>query len=177
MRMSNRPAGGARRRAFPLALIGLLVALAPAATPPAPAAAQVPPADEIAARHARLSSELMSPYCRGLTLADCPTSGAAEMRAQIKAWLEEGRSDAWIEDTLVAEWGESILGAPRFRGFRGMLVWLMPGALLIVGGLVLARMLARRGAAPPERASPPVTGEADDDARRRVEAELAELER
>lgn len=169
-----------RTRSFGLA--GILFALAvlaaaqPGATAPPGTVPQTPAADDIAATHARLASELMSPFCRGLTLADCPTSGAAEMRTQIRTWLEEGRSEDWIKDTLVAEWGEWILGAPRFRGL-GLIAWIAPAVVLLVGFVFVGRMLARRQ---PVAAGGPVAGPPPapaDEVQRRVEQELAELDR
>lgn len=93
--------------------------------------------EEIARLHAKLSREIMSPFCAGLTLANCPTSGAARMRDDILGWLQEGRSESWILDRLVETWGESVLGAPRFSGI-GLVAWLAPALALIAGGVFLA---------------------------------------
>jgi cytochrome c-type biogenesis protein CcmH len=98
--------------------------------------------EELRAVHSRLVAELMSPFCHGLTLENCPTSGAAEMRDQIWTWLVQGRSEEWIVDTLVDEWGETILGAPRFRGI-GVVAWLAPAAVLLIAGAGLVYWLRR----------------------------------
>ena len=92
---------------------------------------------EIARLHAKLAREIMSPFCAGLTLENCPTSGAARMRSDILGWLQEGRSERWILDRLVETWGESVLGAPRFSGI-GLVAWLAPALALIAGGIFIS---------------------------------------
>lgn len=90
----------------------------------------------------RMITELMSPYCHGLTLADCPTQGAAELRDQVKSWLVDGRSEDWILDQLEMEYGPSILGAPRMRGI-GLLAWLAPPIFFIFGAIGVVIFLRR----------------------------------
>ena len=133
----------------------------------------------------RLQTSIMSPYCQGLTLADCPTSGAVAMRQRIHTWLEEGRSSEWIVNELAGEYGEWIRSAPRFAGF-GLLAWLAPGVALILGGVWVGGYMRRNTkprpdvqASPSEQAGTSAQPQADteDEARlreieERVEAEL-----
>ena len=105
----------------------------------------------------RLQTSIMSPYCQGLTVADCPTSGAVTMRARIHTWLEEGRSSEWIMNELAGEYGEWIRSAPKFAGF-GLLAWLAPGAALILGGVWVGGYM-RRNTKPQTQAGGP--GDAD----------------
>ena len=130
-------------------------------------------AQQVEVEYRRLVGEIMSPFCQGLTLENCPTSGAAEMREQIRAWLLEGRSADEIVDTLAQEWGEGILGTPRFRGL-GILAWTLPGVALLRGGLALVRWLRRRTGSEPLPAMP--TPERLARIRLRVEQDLAALE-
>lgn len=155
-------------------MIAVLLLVAGALLQPAEAADELvirTPA-EIAAIQARLVGELMSPYCAGLTLENCPTSGAAAMREQIGLWLQEGHTETWILDTLVAEWGEAILGAPRFRGL-GMVAWLAPAVVLAVTTLGLVTWLRRQGRPGP---APAPVAPAAEALRRRVEEEIARLD-
>ncbi|MGD8328282.1 MAG: cytochrome c-type biogenesis protein CcmH [Acidobacteriota bacterium] len=94
----------------------------------------------------RMITELMSPYCHGLTLADCPTQGAAELRDQVKAWLIDGRSEDWILDQLEAEYGPSILGVPRMSGI-GILAWVVPPLFFVLGAIGVVIFLRRHGPA------------------------------
>ena len=89
-----------------------------------------------------LQTSIMSPYCQGLTLADCPTSGAVALRQRVHTWLEEGRSADWIVDELAGEYGEWIRSAPEFSGF-GLLAWLAPGAALILGAVWIGGYMRR----------------------------------
>ena len=137
---------------------------------------------EIQAVHSRMVAELMSPFCHGLTLDNCPTSGASQMRDQILAWLVEGRSEDWIVETLVEEWGETILGAPRFRGV-GIVAWLAPGVVLLVAGVGLVFWLRRSTASVPTPVAasgqglhrPRSAGQEDDPLLRRVDEEVGAL--
>lgn len=130
-----------------LVLIVLAAAVLAAAPPAAGLQDEEPFVDytpeELEAAFQRLQTNIMSPYCQGLTLADCPTSGAVAMRQRIRAWLEEGRSEEWIMEQLVAEFGEWIRSAPAFAGF-GLLAWLAPGAALVLGGIWLGTYVRRQ---------------------------------
>lgn len=144
---------------------------------PAAAVAEIPDDEQLRAIHSRLVSELMSPFCHGLTLANCPTSGAAGMRDQIWSWLLEGRSEEWIVDTLVDEWGETILGAPRFRGI-GLVAWLAPAILLVAAGAGLVWWLRRsvgRAVEAPGSVLPASAGGRDDVLEQQVEREIDAL--
>jgi cytochrome c-type biogenesis protein CcmH len=116
-----------------------------------------------------ISSQIMSPFCPGVTLHECPSEQAIELRERIVAWAAAGWSRDRILDTLEAEFGPQIRAVPPAEG-RGLLAWLLP-ALGAVAGVALAWTLARRwssrNSAPPPRAS--------EEDRRRVNAELARL--
>lgn len=129
-------------------------------------------AQQVEAEYRRLVGELMSPFCQGLTLENCPTTGAAEMREQIRVWLLEGRPADEIVDALAEEWGEGILGVPRFRGL-GVLAWTLPGVALVLAGLTLIRWLRRQASSE----SPPAMAETERlaEIRIRVERDLAAL--
>jgi cytochrome c-type biogenesis protein CcmH/NrfF len=140
------------------ALALMLVALAPAAAYAAP--------EDVANA---VAHEVMSPYCPGVTLHDCPSSEAQEMRETIVAWAEEGMTKDAIIDRLEDEFGPSVRAVPRAEG-AGLLAWLLPG-LAVAGGAVAAALLARRWArrGPPPAAAAPA---ADPGATARLKAEL-----
>ena len=119
----------------------------------------------------RLVREIMSPFCHGLTLDNCPTKGAADMRAQIRAWLIDGKDRVWIEDQLIAQYGPSVLGAPRMTGW-GLLAWVTPPLALFFGFVGVVSFLKRRqGERGDEDAPQPAT-----DAPAANDGELSEIE-
>lgn len=94
--------------------------------------------DETAAQ--ALFGQLMSPFCRGLTLAACPSPGADSLRRDIGTRLDAGESPRAIKAAYAADWGEQMLGAPPVRRW-GIVLWTLPGAMLVVGGLAVALWL------------------------------------
>jgi cytochrome c-type biogenesis protein CcmH/NrfF len=119
--------------------------------------------DSDTARQAhRISQELMSPYCPGRTLSDCPSPDAAALRQEVRERLEAGVPERELRQDLARRYGDALIGVPR-----GRLGWLLPALLLAAGAGALAFALRRlsrpRGAA--ELARDP------------LEPELAELAR
>ncbi|HEX2057257.1 MAG TPA: cytochrome c-type biogenesis protein CcmH [Actinomycetota bacterium] len=108
-----------------------------------PGVAQANPEDVANA----VAQEVMSPYCPGVTLHDCPSSSAREMRAEITTWARAGMSKDEIIDRLEDEFGPSIRALPTGGG--GLLAWLLPAIALVAGAagaIVLARRWSQRGA-------------------------------
>jgi cytochrome c-type biogenesis protein CcmH/NrfF len=138
----------------------LLVALAPAA-----GAAPADTANWIA-------RNIMSPYCPGVTLHDCPSSEAIAMRTRIEGWAEDGMSRTAIMDRLVDEFGPSIRAAPPTEG-AGLLAWILPGLAVIAGGAI-AYLAARRWNARPPPEVAPASALSDDD-RNRLDADLRQV--
>ena len=60
-----------------------------------------------------ISNEIMSPYCDGVTLHDCPSQEALDLRDRIEAWVSQGQSRTQIMRHLEREFGAGIRGAPR----------------------------------------------------------------
>jgi cytochrome c-type biogenesis protein CcmH/NrfF len=165
-----------RRAALALAIAWLVAAPALAADPPEPAqtpAAAPPDADPGAAPSwgYELAAELMSPFCPGRTLADCPSPAAANIRMWILVQAAAGRTKEDVEDELLARYGDRIRSAPKAEGF-GWAAYLVPLGVFVGGGLLVVYVLRRmtRGAPP---APPPTARTADPELERRVDEELA----
>lgn len=108
-----------------------------------------------------LANELMSPFCPGRSIADCPSPQAQTLRMWLIVQESSGRPRAEVEAELVARYGESVLGAPRARGF-GLTAYAIPAVVVAVGAGVLAWFLRRQtriskpaGAALPSAAPDP----------------------
>lgn len=168
MRTSYRLSGVLRWMPSSLALAALLLAAAPAL-------AQSPPAVDKADAQAEaqvLFREVMSPFCPGLTLADCPSPNAFELRKDIQARLERGESRDAIVDALVAQYGTELLSDPSDTPI-GRVVWGVPFLLaaLAAGGLAfLVRRMTHGQSA--ETAS----GNETAAVRERLDEELAALD-
>jgi cytochrome c-type biogenesis protein CcmH len=143
-------------------LLGVGLALAPSAH-----------ADE-ASYSLELWNGLMSPYCPGRSLMDCPSGQATELREWIAAQEQAGRSRQEVEDELYAQFGDVILQAPKAQGF-GIAAYLMPIVALCVGGGIVWIFLRRQVAAgattgaSPTRRGPAVL---DPEVERRIDEEL-----
>jgi cytochrome c-type biogenesis protein CcmH len=166
---------------------GLVVVSAIALGPLTPAAShpQVP-ADSSVVRGwddtqaQRLFGQLMSPFCPGLTLAQCPSPGADSLRRDIRSRLAFGETPQAITTAYASDWGEQMLGAPPVHDW-GVLLWSLPGVLLVLGGVALALWLPalrRRGAAAGE-AGPGAEGgtPVEPALRRRLDEELEAFEK
>jgi cytochrome c-type biogenesis protein CcmH/NrfF len=132
--------------------------------------------EEISQMALALFTRLMSPYCPGASLRDCGSGQAEVLRGRVRDWLREGRDEAWIENQLVAEFGENILGAPRFKGV-GIIAYVAPILALLIGLAIVLRFVeSQKSAAPPadEDAGlrPPNSYTPSDEMRRRVREEL-----
>jgi cytochrome c-type biogenesis protein CcmH len=151
-----------RRLALPIAVAALLAlgalvlfdALGPA------------PASTRAEQAAQIAGELRCPDCQSLSVAESQTAAAAAIRRQIVALLDAGQTPEQVRQHFVDRYGEWILQAPR-----SPLVWLLPGAAVLLGIGILAWWL-RRGGAAQVPAAPP----AGDPIRDRIRDEVEQLD-
>lgn len=121
----------------------------------------------------RLSYEIMSPFCPGVTLHDCPSDEATELRNQIARWASSGWSRDRIMARLRSEFGPQILAVPPADEGAGLVAWLAP-VLLAVVAAVLVPALSRRWSTRRSREEGPEPSAED---RRRVAAELDRFRR
>jgi cytochrome c-type biogenesis protein CcmH/NrfF len=120
----------------------------------------------------QLSKEVMSPYCPGRALSDCPSPQAADLREWIVEQENAGVSRSEVEQELFRVFGDQLLQAPRAKGM-GLVAYLIPAAAFAAGGVLLVFFLRRQrlavgGSSPaPVPAAPP-----DPDLEKVVEEEL-----
>jgi cytochrome c-type biogenesis protein CcmH/NrfF len=114
---------------------GLLVAL------PASVAAAADPAEP--GWSYGLWNELMSPFCPGRSLADCPSEQAEKLRVWIVAQEEQGRAKDDVTAELFQSFGDVLRQAPAAEGI-GLAAYLVPVAIFGAGGGLVALFLARR---------------------------------
>ena len=110
----------------------------------------------------------------------CTTS--PRLHQQVVALYESGSDAREILDTFVAQYGERALMAPEPKGFN-LAGYLLPGALILLVGSILAWVIGRRfrlasteGAGPEATAGMPAPEELSSEARDRLRRALAEVE-
>jgi len=118
-----------------------------------------------------LAHELMSPYCPGRALPDCPSSQAADLRRWIVAQEEAGRSEEDVMAQLVARFGEEVLQRPRATGF-GLAAYVMPLVAVAVGASLLMRFLRRQRTGATPASGTPRLAPVDPELERIVEQEF-----
>jgi cytochrome c-type biogenesis protein CcmH/NrfF len=101
----------------------------------------------------QLSKEVMSPYCPGRALSDCPSPQADELRQWIAEQEKAGASRSEVEQELFRVFGDQLLQAPRAEGM-GLVAYLIPALAFAAGGALVVFFLRR------QRASPGVPGTA-----------------
>ena len=96
-----------------------------------------------------VSGQIMSPYCPGVTLHDCPSDAAVALRDRIESMAARGLGRAEIIAMLEREYSESIRAVPPASG-TGLGAWLLPGLAALAGG-VMGWLLLRRWVRIPTR--------------------------
>ena len=103
-----------------------------------------------------LAEDFACPVCAGQSVAESDVPVAREIRRQVAVWVDEGRSDAYIRDQLVAAYDVDIDYNPSGSGITS-LVWILP--VLAGGGIatvLVATLRSGRGPAQTEEARPAV---------------------
>ena len=120
-----------------------------------------------------MANELMSPYCPGRSVADCPSPQAQTLRMWLIVQEASGRPRAEVEAELISRYGESMLGAPRAKGF-GLTAYLIPVAVVAAGAVLLTWFLRRQTRAAPAAMPAPPSARLDPELERLVDEQLAE---
>lgn len=94
-----------------------------------------------AAAH-KIYDQVLSPFCAGRLLSDCPSQASADLKREIYQKLENGQSpDSVIQDLYVI-YGAKIKAVPGHSGFD-LVAWLAPLFFFVGGGVLLAIWLKR----------------------------------
>ena len=87
-----------------------------------------------------IEGQVWSPYCPGRLLIDCTTTQARELRNDIAEKINDGESDTEVLAWVRSEYGPRSIARPETSG-TGLIVWLMPAVIFIVGAFVVVRFL------------------------------------
>lgn len=94
-------------------------------------------------RYHDLTATLRCPKCENQAIGDSESPIAGDMRERVYAQLQDGRSDKEILDFMVNRFGDYVLYNPRLEG-RTYLLWGLPGALVLLGGLLVVFLVRSR---------------------------------
>ena len=154
----------------PSRLVKLVLAALAALVLAGPAAACKPQASQ-----AYLETRLVCITCH-TTLDESDSPFAVEMKTEIARQIKACRTNSQIIDSMVAEFGPSVLSTPQTHGFD-LLAWILPLGGIVLGAAALgfgARYWSRtRTSASDESTQSPVLAAEDE---RRVDEELARFD-
>lgn len=95
------------------------------------------------ARMMAIASELRCLVCQNQTIADSHADLAVDLRRQVREMLQAGQTDQQIAEYMTARYGDFVLYRPPFKAMTALL-WLGPGAMVLIGLGALFVVLRRR---------------------------------
>ena len=91
-------------------------------------------------RAENIGKQIRCPACEGESIAESPSSYAADMMAYVREMVAQGLSQQQVLDRLMASYPNSQLLDPPFSATTALL-WALPLAALLTGvGLALSRL-------------------------------------
>jgi cytochrome c-type biogenesis protein CcmH len=108
---------------------------------------------ELEARMMRIASELRCLVCQNQTIADSHADLAVDLRGQVREMLQKGQSEQQVIEYMTARYGDFVLYRPPFKATT-VLLWVGPGAMVLFGLFVLARVLRQRSRMPADQFDP-----------------------
>ena len=118
-----------------------------------------------------LANELMSPFCPGRTLAECPSGKADSLRMWIIVQEAAGRPRGEVESELYERYGDIIRPAPLAQGI-GLAAYIAPVVVFLLGCVVVVAFLRVQKRRPRE-ATPAFAASSDPELERILDEELA----
>lgn len=94
------------------------------------------------ARYQALTRQLRCLVCQNESIADSQATLAGDLRREIRAMLQAGRSDTEIRRFMTDRYGEFVLYDPPLS-LSTLGLWFGPAVLLVIGAVVLFRRLRR----------------------------------
>lgn len=97
-------------------------------------------------RFQQLTAELRCPMCQNETLADSNAPIARDLRHQVFALMQQGKSDDEIKQYLVDRYSDYVLYDPPVNAATWLL-WFGPLLILLIGSVVVAVTIRKRARA------------------------------
>ncbi len=124
-------------------------------------------------------------YCGcGMTIQGClggmTCSESRAVSKEVAALVESGKNKTAVIQAMVAQYGERILAAPTKEGFN-LTAWILPFVALVVGGFIVAKVIAGWKQQAQQTSPPPATKAEErassDPYQERLERELREYDK
>jgi cytochrome c-type biogenesis protein CcmH len=97
-----------------------------------------------AAEKAReIEDNLIAPCCWSQPVSQHYSEVSEQIRQEVRAMVDAGKSRDEILDYYVAKYGERILATPRAKGFNA-LAYILPWTALALGAVLLIALLRKR---------------------------------
>ncbi len=100
----------------------------------------------------KITDQIICPCSCGEVLTGCTCETGKEMKGFVESSLKGGKSKDQVVQSLVAQYGEVVLGAPKAKGFN-LVVWVAPFLATLVG-FTIAFFVLRRWAARKQALAP-----------------------
>ena len=104
-------------------------------------------------RFRALTSELRCVMCQNQSLADSNAMIAGDLRKEVFALMQEGKTDAEIKAFLTERYTDFVLYDPPLQS-KTWLLWFGPLAILLAGVIVVIMIVRRRAAGPDQTPTP-----------------------
>jgi len=98
---------------------------------------------EMQARYQQIIAEVRCVQCQNQNIKDSNAMIAKDLRREIRRLMTEGKTDTEVFDFLAARYGDFVLYRPRASGMT-LLLWIAPGLLLLIGGIIVFRVVRKR---------------------------------
>lgn len=99
-----------------------------------------PPAQD---RAQEIGSLIRCPVCNGESIAESPAPLAQAMMDVVREGIDDGLSDEQIIEGLLVSYTDSQRLDPEISGST-VALWLVPGAALVIGAVLIAGEIRRR---------------------------------
>ena len=90
-----------------------------------------------------LSAELRCLVCQNQSLADSDAGLAEDLRQEVLKQMRTGKNDDEVKSFLVERYGDFVLYRPPLQT-NTLLLWLGPGAILLIGALLVGLNVRKR---------------------------------
>jgi cytochrome c-type biogenesis protein CcmH len=88
-------------------------------------------------RSLNIQKNIMSPFCPGQILYNCPSEKATELKDEIEKALQEGKTEEAVIADIQERFPSATYAAPPAKGI-GLYVWLVPGVFVVLISFVAA---------------------------------------